>query len=132
MKNLATLILVGCCFISVQAQNIAGKWYKAEITASCKEMVNGGCMIYTYRILRFTPDSVFISYAIEANCSPKEREAMYEEQSANHPIQKYTWQFVEGFVDIKGFDDYGKLQFVEGVMIGTYREEKEVVFVEVP
>ena len=32
-----------------------GKNFKALVGQSCREMTDGGCMIYTYRILNFKP-----------------------------------------------------------------------------
>ena len=56
---------------------LTGRMYKAEISASCKEMSDGGCMIYSYCILEFKKNIVTVSYSTKAYCSPEEKEGNY-------------------------------------------------------
>ena len=70
MKHFFLIVLL-CISLKLYSQNaIIRKTYKAEISASCKEMNNGGCMIYNYCILEFEKSIVKVSYSTEASCTP--------------------------------------------------------------
>ena len=73
-----TLLLISInLFSQTEQNNYSGKFYVAEISASCKKMVNGGCMIYSYCVMKFDKDSVEVSYPTKASCSPSEVEKNY-------------------------------------------------------
>ena len=61
-KLIHTAALVLLSYIADAQINFIGKIYKAQISASCKLMNDGGCIIYTYRVLTFSKDSVLVSY----------------------------------------------------------------------
>ena len=116
MKNLF-LVLIFSISLKLYSQNaIVGKAYKAEISASCKEMNDGGCMIYNYCILEFEKNIVKVSYSTEASCTPKERENTYN----NNVSQKteYTYTIKNNVVTIKNFYSYGKLIIKQKKLIG--------------
>jgi hypothetical protein len=100
-----------------------GKTYKALINETCKEMSDGGCMIYTYQILNFSQDSVAVSYQVIASCSPKERESSYN-RMYNNSIKNYKWSANNDSITIEGLNDYGKLQFQNSILIGEDKFKK--------
>lgn len=116
MKNLTliiTILLININLFSQTAQNnYSGKFYVAEISASCKKMVNGGCMIYSYCVMTFDKDSVEVSYPTKASCSPSEVEKNYNNNNSNL-IKKYKWIIRSDKLDIKGFEDLNKYSFSE-------------------
>lgn len=97
-------------FNHAKAQNAdpAGKTYKAQTGAACKEMTGGGCMIYTYCVLKFKKDSVQVSYPVKAACTPGEREKTYEHMY-DHLVKTYTWNASGETLQINGFSEYGTL-----------------------
>lgn len=98
--------------ISAIAQNnYAGKYYVAQISASCKEMVNGGCMVYKYCILKFDKDSVEVSSPTKAYCTPIRLEYTYN--SKNNLTKRYEWKVVSNKLMINDFEDFGKYSFKE-------------------
>ena len=105
-------------FISCISQNtLAGKTYKAEVSASCEKFKNGGgCMIYDYCILEFEKNIVKVSYSTEASCTPKERENTYN----NNVSQKteYNYTIKNNVLNIKNFNTYGKLTIKQKKLIG--------------
>ena len=107
-----------------------GKNFKALIGQSCREMTDGGCMIYTYRILNFKSDSVEVSYQVMAYCSPNERQ-----NNDNHTQDKltktYKWSVCKDSLSIHGLDDYGTLIFQNSTLIGEDKSTKrKIVFSE--
>lgn len=95
-----------------------GKNFKALVNESCKEMTDGGCMMYTYRILHFKTDSVTVAYQVIAHCSPKERENNYSNIYDNF-TKTYSWSVSKDTLTINGLDDYGKLIFRNSKIIGS-------------
>ncbi len=51
--------------------------YEKLISSSCKEFMNGGCMLYKYEAYYFSEDSVCISSYNIASCMPKNQENKY-------------------------------------------------------
>lgn len=92
--------------------NYEGKYYVAQISASCKEMTNGGCMIYSYCILKFDKDSVEATYPIIAHCTPSEIEQSYNSNNTNS-TRKYKWKVDAEKLSIIDFDDFKKYSFKE-------------------
>ena len=70
MKNLFLVVIISISLKLYSQNTLVGKKYKAEISASCKEMNDGGCMIYNYCILEFEKSIVKVSYSTEASCTP--------------------------------------------------------------
>jgi hypothetical protein len=93
-------------------QNYEGKYYVAQISASCKEVTNGGCMIYSYCILKFDKDSVEATYPIIAHCTPSEIEQRYNSKNTNIS-RKYKWKVDAENLSIIDFDDFKKYSFKE-------------------
>jgi len=108
-----------------------GKNFKALVGQSCREMTDGGCMIYTYRILNFRSDSVKVSYQVVAYCSPEEREINYT-NAYDHLIKIYKWSVCKDSLCIHGLDDYGTLIFQNSTLIGEDKSTKrKIVFNEI-
>jgi hypothetical protein len=108
-----------------------GKHFKALVGQSCGKMIDGGCTIYTYRILNFRSDSVEVSYQVEAYCTPNERQ-----NNDNHTQDKltktYKWSVCKDSLSIHGLDDYGTLIFQNSTLIGEDKSTKrKIVFGEV-
>ncbi len=114
MKKLTLIIIFLLININLFSQteqnNYSGKFYVAKISASCKKMVNGGCMIYSYCVMKFAKDSVEVSYPTKASCSPSEVEKKYND---NNIIKKYKWIIKSDKLVIKGFEDLNKYSFSE-------------------
>jgi hypothetical protein len=107
-----------------------GRTYKALVGETCKEMTDGGCMIYTYQVLNFGHDSVTVSYQAIPSCSPKEREENYKEMYKNQ-IKKYKWTVQNDTLAIEGFDIYGKFFFQDSVLIGRDKyKNQNIEFLE--
>ncbi len=116
------LILFLNC-VSLQ-KDLSGKIYKALIAEDCKEMPDGGCMIYTYRILNFKKDSVIVSSRVIAKCTPKE--IKYNYSMNDNPVKTFRWNRKNDTITIEGFNEYGKLIFQNSKLIG----ENKIVFEE--
>lgn len=106
--------------------NPTGKNFKALVNETCKEMTDGGCMVYTYRILHFKTDSVTVSYQVIAYCSPKERENNYSNIYENF-TKKYSWSVSKDTLTIYGLDDYGKLIFHNSKLYGSDKNTKRKI-----
>lgn len=106
--------------------DLTGKSYKALVGESCKDMTNGGCMIYTYRILNFKTDSVVVSYQVMAYCSPKEIENNYAHLYDNL-TKTYKWTASNDTITINGLDDYGKLTLQNSSLIGEDKSTKRKI-----
>jgi hypothetical protein len=118
MKKAFTLIFLTFWLISCNGQTkLAGKTYVAEIGATCKDMTDGGCMIFTYRILEFKQDSVTISYRVKASCTPKERENGYEHMYDNL-TKIYKWKINKDILIIENCKEFGKLKIQKSKLIG--------------
>ena len=123
------LIILGFVqsMLGVNIKNdLIGKSYKALVGESCKEMTNGGCMIYTYRILNFKTDSVVVSYQVMAYCSPKEIENNYAHLYDNL-TKTYKWTVSNDTITINGLDDYGKLTLQNSNLIGVDKSTKRKI-----
>ena len=105
-------------FISCNSQNtLAGKTYKAEVSASCEKFKNGGgCMIYDYCILDFKKNIVNVSYSTKASCTPKEIENNYKINQSEK--MQYGYTIKNNIVNIKNFNTYGKLFINQKKLIG--------------
>ncbi len=113
--------------LGINVQNdLTGKSYKALVGESCKEMTNGGCMIYTYRILNFQTDSVIVSYQVMAYCSQKELENNYAHLYDNL-TETYKWTASNDTITINGLDDYGKLTLQNSNLIGEDKSTKRKI-----
>ena len=106
--------------------NPTGKNFKALVNESCREMTDGGCMVYTYRILNFKTDSVTVAYQVIAYCSPKERENNYSNMYDNF-TKTYSWSVGKDTLTINGLDDYGKLIFHNSKIIGSDKNTKRKI-----
>ena len=118
VKIYVILTLMLFCSFTVSAQdNILGKTYKAQIGESCRKTTEGGCMVYTFRVLEFEKDSVIITYKVKASCEPKERENGLEKMY-DRLIEKYKWSITDRIINIQGFNEYGKLSIEAEKLIG--------------
>jgi len=130
--KLLTMMSLLFSLVGIKPQhNLEGKEFKALIGQSCKDMTNGGCMIYTYRILKFKTDSVVVAYQLLAYCSPSEAAHNYtyvhDQSTPNH-----KWSACNDTITIEGLDDYGTLIWQESKMIGTDKfTERHIEFNEV-
>ena len=106
--------------------NPTGKKYKALVGETCKEMSNGGCMIYTYRILHFKTDSILVSYQVIAQCAPKEIENNYTHMYDNLS-KTYSWTAINDTIIINGLDDYGKFIVQNSKLIGEDNSTKRKI-----
>lgn len=113
--------------LGVKIKNdLTGKCYKALVGESCREMTNGGCMIYTYRILNFKTDSVVVSYRVTAYCLPKEKENNYAHSNDNL-TKTYKWTASTDTITIHGLDDYGKLTLQNSNLFGEDKWTKRKI-----
>ena len=113
--------------LGINIQNApTGKNFKALVNESCKELTDGGCMVYTYRILNFKTDSVVVSYQVMAYCSPKERENNFSNIYDNF-TKTYSWSVSKDTLTINGLDDYGKLIFQNSKLIGGDKSTKRKI-----
>lgn len=110
------LILHSIHAIAQPAQQ-SGKKYKALLSEACKLMTDGGCMIYTYRVLAFNQDSVTVSYEVNAKCNPQEREKNYN-NPFQYPIKNYKWSTRSNQLIIEGFNEYGELILQNATITG--------------
>jgi hypothetical protein len=129
------IISVLACIVSifngpVLPPDPTGKTYKALISESCKQMADGGCMIYEYRTLSFREDSVVVSYRVTASCSVKEREKNYDRPYDNLTrIRK--WTITNNIIAIEGVSDWSRLVMQDSVLIGEdTAARKTVIFSE--
>jgi hypothetical protein len=130
IKLLIILAFVPSLLSITNQNNPAGKNFKALLGQSCREMTDGGCMIYTYRILNFKSDSVEVSYQVMAYCSPNERQNNYNHTN-DHLIKTYKWSVCKDSLSIHGLDDYGTLIFQNSTLIGEDKSTKrKIVFSE--
>lgn len=88
--NICLLVFTLLAWDGYAQDSPVGKRFVAQTGASCKEMTDGGCMIYTYCVLAFETDSVAVYYNVEASCTPQSREANYRRNGANNKTY-YTW-----------------------------------------
>jgi hypothetical protein len=131
MKTKMIIHLVFTFFfaISIKAQTkIIGKKYTAQVGASCKELTDGGCMIYSYCHLEFEKDSVLVLHTFKEYCTPK------RDENRNQAAQKtkYRYTFKNNIIIIKNFNSYGKLTLAGKKLIGriemNYKEFVALVF----
>lgn len=106
------------------AQELAGKTFVAGNGATCKEMSDGGCMIYYYRVLEFSADSVRVSHRTDANCTHPEREAMYEHLH-DKLTKSYKWTASDGIVTLEHCPEFEHLSLKDGYLMGTLTTEYE-------
>ena len=108
--------------------DLNGKTYKALVGETCKYMSDGGCMLYTYRLLQFKQDSVWITYHVEANCTPKNKEYLYTRNNSQSP-KKFKWETTNDSLTIEGFDEYGNFQIQGTSLFGIEKiTEKRIEF----
>ena len=112
------------------SHGIAGKTYMAEIHTTCKIINDGGCMIYTYCVLKFEDGKVTVSHPVKTVCTPKEREATYAHLD-NNESKQYNW-FVNGKqeITIEGFNDYGHLMLKDNKLIGSIEKNGKPTSIE--
>lgn len=128
---LIQLVVLPSINFSVHSTQQTGKKYKALLSESCKLMTDGGCMIYTYRVLNFNKDSVTVSYEVEAKCTPQDREKNYINQLRN-AVKSYKWSNRNNLLLIEGFDEYGELIFQNTTITGRDKSSgRSVEFKEV-
>ncbi|MFT3702025.1 MAG: hypothetical protein QM802_06635 [Agriterribacter sp.] len=110
--------------------DLKGKTFEAEVQATCKTMSDGGCMIYTYCVLKFEEDKVTVSHPVKAVCTPKEREANYAHLD-NNETKQYKW-FVNSKqeITIEGFADYGNLIWKNNKLIGNTEKNGKPTAIE--
>ena len=106
---------------------LPGKTYEGRVKYVCKKMVDGGCAITTYCVLRFSEHAVEVHYYAQAACTPKEREAKYSHDYSNEK-KTYTWSIVENVITIEGFNEYGTFKFLDNKIIGSKEDDEEKVF----
>ena len=107
-----------------------GKNFKALVGQSCREMTDGSCMIYTYRILNFRSDSVKVSYQVKTYCLPNERQNN-DNHTHDNLIKTYKWSVCKDSLSIHGLDDYDRLIFQNSTLIGEDKSTKrKIVFSE--
>ncbi|MBC7440095.1 MAG: hypothetical protein H7250_08950 [Flavobacterium sp.] len=113
IKTFVLLFALFSISISIIAQsNYSGKYYVAQIGATCKEMPNGGCMIYSHCIMKFDKDSVEVSYPTIASCTSTKMENNYNSNNLNL-TKKYKWIITSDKLVINDFKDYNKYSFQE-------------------
>ncbi|MFN8166119.1 MAG: hypothetical protein U0X76_08120 [Bacteroidia bacterium] len=105
---------------------LIGKLFKGLVNEACKEMKDGGCMIYTYRLLEFKEDSVIISRQTMASCTPKERERNYNRLTDASP-ETFHWKIVNDEILIEGFDEYGQLKLEGTELKGVDKNTQRVI-----
>lgn len=133
IKLLSIITSLVCCLNSVGQPPgpPAGKTYEALTGQACKEMTDGGCMIYTYCLLHFKKDSVTVTYRINAACTPKEKEKNYNHLYDNLS-KTYKWRMAKNVITITGFDDFGPLSLEDSKLTGEYkRTNRSTEFIEV-
>jgi hypothetical protein len=125
--KLSIILVFVLSMLGLKVQNdLTGKNFKALVGETCKDMTDGGCMIYTYRILNFKTDSVVVSYQVMAYCSPKERENNYSNIYDNF-IKTYSWSVNSDTLTINGLDDYGKLTIQNSKLVGEDKLTKRYI-----
>lgn len=131
MKQVFAIIFSSFLFINGYAQKLANKTYIAEMGATCKDMTDGGCMIYTYRILEFKKDSVTVSYRVKANCTSKDRENGYEQMYDN--LKKtYRWKSYKNILTLENFSEISNFTVDKSKIIGRDNERmRTILFTEV-
>jgi hypothetical protein len=110
---------------------LIGKSFKALVGETCKDMIDGGCMIYTYEWLTFHQDSVTISYEVKAYCTPVEREKnytnLYSDLSKN-----YNWSLKHDTIRIHGNSDFNELIIRDSLIFGFDRtQNRNLIFHEI-
>jgi hypothetical protein len=128
-RILSTLILVFSLSALPAQTSPENKLYKALVGTTCKDMIDGGCMLYSYRLLDFSKDSVRVTYDVTATCTSKEREKGYKHIYDN--LNKtYKWHLSDQFIVIEGFDEYGTFRLLDSTLIAektniTFKEQKK-------
>lgn len=113
-----TLLIVILNFNRSFAQvDLNERTYKALVSTTCKEMIDGGCTIKTYCIMSFKDNIANISYYVEAYCTPKEKEKFYEENIKKYKKSEF-WSEKNHIITIKNFNDYGNFIYTESTLIG--------------
>lgn len=103
---------------AIAQSSLDGKTFVCLLSESCKKMIDGGCMINTYRVLEFGTDSVLITYRVKAYCSPESVGANYEDMY-DQLMQKHSWSLTNGTIQINGFDEYGMFGFYDTSLTGN-------------
>lgn len=118
MKLIGLLLLVSFWQPTRVDKDPTNKKFKGLESASCRELTNGGCMVYTYRILDFRADSVVISYEVIPNCTPSELDKNYANLYKDL-TSTYAWSLHNDTVTIEGFENYGRLFLYQSTLYGT-------------
>lgn len=130
MKYLFTFIFAGLLNTAL-AQSRPSGFYAALISQACKEMTDGGCIISTTCLLDFKGDSVTVTYQYNADCTPKTKEAAYE-QLNGRPGTTYRWKTKKNTIVIDGFKDYGALAISDDNLVGKIERNTTVPLVFEP
>lgn len=124
-KLIALFAFLTCFSIASNAQNkVIGKTYTAKYSEICKDRTDGGCMIYTWRVLAFEKDSVVVSYRTEAHCTPKEIEQNYEHMY-DELVKSYKWTAKNNTITIQEFNEYGDFTFQNNKLTGKQKSTND-------
>lgn len=104
---------------------VNGRRFVAKTGETCKDKVNGGCMLYTYCAMEFESDSVTVYYYRRAVCSVKEEEgynfSLYNER------KKYSWKAVHDTVLVPDFYVYGTYFIRRGKQLISRTERTDML-----
>ncbi len=113
-------------------ESLMGKSYTALLSTSCKEFVDGGCTIRSYCTLSFDKKVVHVSYSVEANCTPIQREKLYEDNLQN-PNRTVPYSLHNKTINISAFSDFSSFRFVDNAVIVKKEIEgksEDIIFLE--
>lgn len=129
---LSLLLMVFTVNLSFSQSNLNGKVFSTLYSTSCKEFSDGGCIIQTYCGLKFDKKTVTVSYSTEAECTPKEKEKLYEKNTE----KIYSWSIENKIIHFNNFDGFGDLHLTDdGSLIGKkFSSDKvdNIEFIEEP
>ncbi len=116
---------------SKEKPELIGKSFKALVGETCKDMIGGGCMIYTYERLTFHQDSVTISYEVDAKCFPEEREKNYSNLHT-YLSKNYNWSSKNDTIRIYGHSDFKELIIRDSLLFGFDKtQNRNLIFHEI-
>ena len=115
MKHILTLPILLLLVSNLFSQHsLVVKTFVAQVSWSCIETADGGCVIYGYCKLEFEKDSVSISEMSRSYCTPKDNRS-------NLPIRfkkigKYNWNVKNDSVHIIDFNKYGIFKIKQNIL----------------
>ncbi len=110
---------------------LIGKSFKALVGETCKDMIGGGCMIYTYERLTFHQDSVTISYEVDAKCFPEVQEKNYSHLYSDLS-KNYNWNSKNDTISIYGFSDFKELIIRDSLLFSLDKtQNRNLIFHEI-